>query len=261
MKSQETLPKPLVEAIFEVRWQLAQAKTGLPYDPHFKFLLGKFFDSVKGAYPEHEQLPTASIPDEMVGQNVQHRFRATKNGWPLLQIGPGIMSVNETEGYQPDDFKARCQAAMQALYAAHPAAAELKPQVLTLLYIDAEPFAEGDADRLGFLKQKLGVGLSLPPSLFPNGTTPNPIGLDLRAAFRASDPGGEVSVRITLGKKDGRDALLWHTFFRSAGKDDLPELPGGFPSWLDRAHTHMHNWFMAMIKGENGDLKRKYFGE
>src|SRR3990170_3561524 len=132
--------KPLVEAILEVRWQLQGALPGPQTDPHYKFLLGRLFDRMLKDYPEHEQLPTANIPDEMVAHVVQHRFRVAANSWPLVQVGPGIFTVNSTADYKWEDFRLRVLAAIEKLYEAHPKVGDLKITNLILRYIDAVDF-------------------------------------------------------------------------------------------------------------------------
>jgi uncharacterized protein (TIGR04255 family) len=91
--------KPLLEAIFELRWELQEQAPGLKLDPHYKILIGSLYDRVKDEYPFHEELPTATIPDEISGYIVKHRFRKSENGWPLIQLGPGVVTLNDTEGY------------------------------------------------------------------------------------------------------------------------------------------------------------------
>jgi len=75
MPGKDLKNKPLVEAILEVKWELQRLAPGVEIDAHYKIFLGRLFDRVSSVYPEHEQLPTATIPDEIVGQVVQHRFR------------------------------------------------------------------------------------------------------------------------------------------------------------------------------------------
>lgn len=79
--------KPLVEAIFELRWNLQEPSPGMRVDPHYKLLIGRLYDKLNDEYPFHEQLPTATMPDEIAGYVVRHRFRKDKDKWPLIQIG------------------------------------------------------------------------------------------------------------------------------------------------------------------------------
>src|SRR3989338_2714408 len=95
--------KPLVEAILEIRWAL-QGFPNIQTDPHYKILLGRLFDRISSVYQKHQPLPAASIPDEMAGYIVQHQLRIRENDWPLVQVGPGIITLNETAAYTWDDF-------------------------------------------------------------------------------------------------------------------------------------------------------------
>ncbi len=61
-----------------MRWELQERAPGMEIDPHYKILIGRIYDMVRSEYPFHEQLPTATIPDEIAGYVVQHRFRKDK---------------------------------------------------------------------------------------------------------------------------------------------------------------------------------------
>src|SRR3989304_4360283 len=130
--AKERKNKPLVEAIFEVRWKLQGAPPGPVIDPHYKLLLGRLFDRFLKDYPEHEQLPAANIPDEIAGYIIQHRFRVAANKWPLVQVGPGVFSVNSTSDYIWPDFRLRVETALEKLYDAHPKVTDLKVTNLIL---------------------------------------------------------------------------------------------------------------------------------
>ena len=129
--------KPLIEAFVEVRWQLAQDDTERLVDPLYKFLLGRLYDRLLEQFPEHEKLPTATVPDEMVPHVVQHRFRPGPNEWPVVQVGPGIFSVNQTQAYTWSEFTNLAQWAVGKLHEAYPKPDELRIQRLLLRYIDA----------------------------------------------------------------------------------------------------------------------------
>ena len=56
--------KPLVEAALEIQWQLqAHATPGIKTDPHYKMLLGRFYERLVDTYPVHETLPAAALPE------------------------------------------------------------------------------------------------------------------------------------------------------------------------------------------------------
>ena len=247
--------KPLVEALVEVRWALGSPAPNVNVDPYYKLLLGRLFDRVKTAYPEHEQLPSALMPDEFAGYIVQHRFRRTVNGWPLVQVGPGIFAVNETVAYVWDDFRDRAISAVKALYEAHPKPEDLKITSLLLRYIDARPFDYGQEDVLAFLRKKMGVEVLLPSSLFEDNNIKHvPKNFTTQAAFDCGNPPGTVSLGIATGISNDQQALVWETMVQS-GDSEIPTMPDDFDAWLNAAHAITHDWFFKLIEG---DLEKEF---
>ena len=256
--SKELKNKPLVEAIFEVRWKLQGISPAPQIDPHYKLLLGRLFDRVLKDYPEHEPLPTANVPDEMVGHVVQYRFRVAANRWPLIQIGPGVFTVNSTDDYKWSDFRLRVLDAVKKFYDAHPKVEELNITNLILRYIDAVDFDFGVNNVFLFLKDKLKLNITLPDSLFSGtGVESKPNGFMCQCSFKSLQPKGIINLRFATGQRNNVPAVVWETTVESAG-DDLPEMPACFDSWLDTAHDLTDNWFFKMIEGE---LERRFCGE
>lgn len=259
MTSENLAHKPLVEAILEVTWRLQKRQpAGLLCDPDFRLLPGRFFDRIQRRFPFHEPLPTANLPDEVVGRSVQHRFRRGKDEWPLVQIGPGILSVNETAEYTWDGFRENCMNAVDVLYDAHPSAETTQIEAVTLRYVDADEVDHSKDSALVFLKEKMGVTFDLPVELFEGGVESTPSSMDLRVGFRSENPSGRVSLRLAMGAKDGKKAIIWETTVQSLLNKPFAEVRSDLGPWLDGAHMISHRWFMALIDGE---LKRKYAGE
>jgi uncharacterized protein (TIGR04255 family) len=256
--AKELKNKPLVEAILEVRWKLQRGALGALIDPHYKLLLGRAFDRMRGDYPEHEELPSASLPDELVGHVVQHRFRAAANSWPLVQMGPGIFTVNSTADYKWEDFRPRVLSAIKQLYEAHPKVGDLEITNLVLRYIDAVDYDYTGDSVLEFLQDKLKLRMSLPDSLFQDTyVQPKPIDFTWQGSFLCVNPKGRVTIRFATGQKTGTPVVIWETTVESAG-DDLPKMPDSFEGWIDAAHTITDGWFFKMIEGE---LERRFSGE
>ena len=266
MSRKDLKNKPLVEAIVEIRWHLIQpikvqgpAPMILPaLDPHYRLLLGRLFDRFRGEYPFHEQLPTATLPDDMVGHVVQHRFRSAKDDWPLVQVGPGVFTVNDTHRYTWTDFQQRTKEAVVRLYDAHPSVAEFRIQSLVLRYIDAVEYNYQEENAFAFLNDKMKVGITLPDSLFHiTGVESRPCSFSWQATFQCSKPAGRVHVSFATGQKEEKPAILWETTVQSVG-DDVPNMPDGFPDWIDAAHEITDDWFFKLIEGE---LERRFQGE
>jgi uncharacterized protein (TIGR04255 family) len=243
--------KPLVEAIFELRWKLQEPTPGVKIDPHYKILIGRAYDRVQDKYPFHEQLPTATMPDEIAGYVVQHRFRKAEDEWPLIQIGPGIITLNDTEGYIWGTFREGVSQVLETLFEAYPEAEKnLKIQGLLLRYIDAIDFDYENDDIFTFLKDKMKMNLELHEQLFDGtGVSKKPRGFDLRLSFPSTNPEGAIHLRFARGKRKDENALIWETQVQSIG-DATPTSKDEINTWIDSAHKLTDDWFFKIIEGE-----------
>ena len=259
MSGRELKNKPLVEAILEFKWELpAQTASKIEADPHYRLLLGRFSEKVGGDYPFHEPLPTTQIPDSMVAHMAQHRFRVSEDGWPLIQVGPGLMTVNETEGYTWNDFKPRCVKAVRSLLNAHPAKEQFNAQDLTLRYIDAVDVDFSRESVFDFLQDKMETSISLPNGLFSDGRVKqNPTAFNWQMSFPTDDPAGIITLRFAIGSYMNQPALIWETLVQAAS-GHIPAIPDGFSTWLEEAHDLINDWFFRLIDGE---LKERFSGE
>jgi len=243
--------KPLVEAIFELRWDLQERTSGMKVDPHYKILIGRIYDKLKDEYQFHEQLSTASIPDEIAGYVIQHRFRKDKEKWPLIQIGPGVITVNETEEYVWEDFEKRSIQAVNTLLESYPASENgLKVNYLALRYIDAIDFNFEKDDIFSFLKEHMKITVDLYSNLYNSTMVEKlPLRFDWSFSFRSSKPNGAINLRFFRGKKKESDALIWETMVQSIA-GEVPEIPTEINYWLKNAHDLTDNWFFKLIEGE-----------
>lgn len=243
--------KPLVEAIFEIRWELQEPAPGMKIDLHYKILIGRIYDRVKDEYPFHEQLPTATMPDEIAGYVVQHRFRKDKDKWPLIQIGPGIITLNDTEGYVWEDFEKRIHHVLDVLFEAYPDPdSNLRINWLLLRYIDSVDFDYKGNDIFSFLRENLKINIDVHEKLFEEtGVSNLPLGFDLRFSFPAKKPKGAVHLRFVRGIRKNVDALIWETHVQSVG-EDAPKTKEQVNAWVTDAHTLTDDWFFKMIEGE-----------
>jgi len=84
-----------------------------------------------------------------------------------------------------------------------------------------------------------------------------PCSFSWQATFQCSKPAGRVHVSFATGQKEEKPAILWETTVQSVG-DDVPNMPDGFPDWIDAAHEITDDWFFKLIEGE---LERRFQGE
>lgn len=244
--------KPLVEALLEVRWAL-EGPPGIAVDPAYQLLIGQLYGKLRGKFPHHVTLPSAELPPQFVPFTPQHQFRVAPDQWPLVQLGPGLLTINDTEGYIWDDFYDYCAFVVSSFFEAYPDhEKKLRIAEVTLRYIDADLLHTDSV--LDFLN-KLKISIEIQRSLFqgsPIGSTPLGVGLSL--TYPIESPKSVLQLTINKGQKKGSDALVWETHVISRG-DDSPQASGEITEWLRKAHIITHDWFMRQI---DGDLLERY---
>lgn len=243
--------KPLMEAIFDLRWELQESKSGMRIDPNYKILIGRIYERVNKEYFFFEQLPTVTMPDEIAAYIVQHRFRKDKDKWPLIQIGPGVVTLNDTDSYVWDDFEQRIVKLLDALFDAYPDSKDnLKINGLLLRYIDAIDFNYENDDVLDFLKGKMKLTVDVHRGLFDNtGVTRKPLAMDLRFSYPSTKPKGAIHMRFGRGKRKDCDALIWETMIQSIG-EEAPKTKEEIIQWAKVGHNLVDDWFFKIIEGE-----------
>jgi len=199
---------PLIEAIFDIRWQLQDIGPNLKKDPKYKILIGRIYDKLLKEYPYYEELATSTMPDEISAYVVQHRFRKINKGWPLIQLGPGIMTLNDTKKYKWNDFYKRINNAVKALFESYPEGNNFKIDILILRYINAIEFDFTKENILKFLKNNFNINIDINRKIFTSKINDFPENLDLNFSFVSNDPKGDLNLRFSSGKINNKDYLI-----------------------------------------------------
>jgi len=253
--------KPLVEAIMEIKFSTtdeplpSNRKAGelIPFevDPNFKIFFARFYDLVisNNLYPEYHKLPQAEIPEELAMHIVQHRFTSEGGNWPLVQLGPGVITLNETDNYCWNDFSRRAIEIFEILNTVHPKREDLKITHVTLRYINALPFSD-EQDIVEFLNENMKLNINFDDELL-NKTNLNKSSdvFRLTNTFRSEDPECLFVNSIDIGEKDDSKAIIWELFCRSKTNRISAKSLNEFELWLDGAHKIIDRWFMETVKG------------
>jgi len=241
VKAQNLRNKPLIEAIFEVRWRLKQEAPGIRMDSNYKLNVGRIYEELKHDYPKYEQLPTAGVPDDVAPYIVQHRFRKGENSWPLVQVGPGILTLNDTENYSWNDFKRRIEKVLTVLDKVN----YTEYESISLIYINAVDFNFAKENVFNFLKAHFGIELRLPGQLFEDGkVTAQPTGLEFRVDYPTKEPSGIITLRIERGIAYNKESLIWMLSINAKG-NDVPHNKEEILNWVEKAHDLIENCFLC----------------
>ena len=255
---------PLLEAWLEIRWQLEPLREDGPpqlaKDPHFAFALGMFYEGVKNPYAYREDLASSQAPDGFLPHIVRHQFRPGENEWPILQLGPGVATVNFAGAYTWSTFSETALYLRSKLLQAY-AEAELESEMVALRYRNGVPFESGSNDLLRFIQQNLNTGIELPSHIpGPVGSKAWPTSANVVFTFDLSEPKGTGTLGLMTGELRRTDPdtgqgrsdkmLMWQLDVVSGG-DDAPAIgeEEPFGHWLTSAHAVVHEWFFSLIDG------------
>jgi uncharacterized protein (TIGR04255 family) len=247
--------KPLIEAIFELRWDLVEGpKQGLKIDPAFRIFTGRYYDQIKTRYPHFQELPASEVPEAMVPYVARHQFWTGKGQWPVTQIGPGLLSVNETDGYLWDSFRPLLVDAFNALFKSYPTElVKLRVNQLELRYIDSVQFIpeQSKVAVLPFLLDSLHTRIDIDPILFADDPkrADSPSAVTISLTYPTSKPKGHVMLSMGNGLKGELPSIIWETKVTSVIEGTTIDLPG-FEHWLDEAHAVSDEWFFALVRGK-----------
>ena len=248
--------KPLVEAIFEMRWALQAAGIGPggpQIDPGFRFLLGRYQERIQESYPIARELPAASLPEDMTAYIVRHQFRAGQDAWPVTQLGPGILSVNETSGYKWERFESKVLEAATAVLEAYPktqGVPDLKLISVMLRYQNAMNYSPQNESPRDYIRNKLHTNLEIDKELFSGpGQVQEPEQITISSLFPLRDLPGEAQLQLSSGTKNNLPSIILDIAVRTRG-NSTPADVIGLKSWLELAHEITESWFFTLCRGE-----------
>lgn len=247
-ESHDLANKPLVEAMFELRWKTDEHPS--KGQTAFRLLFGRYYDRVRGTYPEVEDLPASQVPEALTPHIVRHRFRSGPNQWPLTQIGAGILTVNETEKYKWDPFREKIGGSLTALFESYPTdISPFAPTQVELRYINLLPFDVWNGGITDFIANNLHTTISLDEKLFdgPRDTS-RETGLDFSMSLRLKKPEGIGTLMFGTGESDNKTGILWQIIIRTHPRS-VPQSCDDIIKWTDDAHDVVDRWFFTLARG------------
>ncbi len=232
------LPKaPLLEVIFELRWQIKQKSDLTKY----QYLIGDLYSAIKQTYPVRESLAPPEVPTDILINNPVHRFRKDKNQYPLVQIGPGVLTLNTTDdNYYWNDFYNWAETLNNEFFSVFQIENETFKS--NLLYLDFFKFDFKSQNVNDFINESFNISVN---QGFMKGTG-NPFHLDL-GFFYETDL-GNLSVTLKKGQNGKKeDGIVMQTSLH--GKDSMKSSDNVL-SWLNQAHEFSSKSFKEITKGE-----------
>ncbi len=232
---------PLQEVIFEGKWELSlDQQTSAFIDPEFQFALGKFQHVISSRFPYHKSKIPGDIPLQFLGHQPIHQFWTGEGVWPVIQLGPGVITVNDTEkNYEWDDvFFPLVKETLFNVKNAY--VNDLSFISYTLRYIDVVKIKDYEfSNWFDFVKDNINFqfsnGYPLP------GTLHN---FKIEQSFRTEDA-GLIEIGFSNGQDNQKeDIFIWQT----AVTGRKPLFIEGLMEWLVLAHSHCSRIFKETCK-------------
>ncbi len=253
------LHPPLIEAIFEIRWEIeSDEQSGRMRDPSYPMMYGSLYERLKRDFPVIEDLPATQAHPETAPYVPRHRMRKEKNGYPLVQVGPGIITVNEAKGYSWSSFRSLILKIVESVIDLYPkGVSPLNLSKAELRYVNGIKFDIARENPLSFLEEKLHMKWEMNPEFFEEGLVqerPNAFGMTI--SYPLNKPMGNLAMSVNLGQFESRPAFIQQTLIQSVG-ELAPSDVEGFSLWLQEAHTAAESCFHTFCKGS---LMEKFCG-
>ncbi|GAB6073292.1 hypothetical protein JCM14244_16690 [Venenivibrio stagnispumantis] len=248
--------QPLVEVAFELYWG-NKNKGDLYFDPNYRLIIGALYERIKEKFPEFETLPTVNIPIEALPSGskiVQYRFWSKNRKWPVVQVGPNILTVNMNKEYEKwENFKPLVLKVVNNFFSIYPDKENLFIDNLALKYLDAFPFDFINDNVLEFLKKKLhvNIGIDFGEEERRNRFPENPISVECKLEYFLNEPKGLLGVHFFKGLiENKKESLFIESHVESLQMSNIEPNIESISNWLDKAHEMTDFIFSSIIRGE-----------
>jgi uncharacterized protein (TIGR04255 family) len=231
---------PLQEVIFEIRWPLQPDSTGkFLTDPEFPFVLGKFDALMKDKFPYRLKKHSIPLPSSLFNYQTLYQFWEAGQTWPVVQIGPGIATVNDTDKKYDweKNFLPNIHFTLQALEKSY---GSIDYSNVSLRYIDVVRVADyGFKDWQSFVHNNINF------SFENHFDTPCELReFNFQQSFETNNT-GRITVTFSTGKKKrNEDTFVWQTNIAHSEHLNREKVL----SWLKLAHIEVSNLFKKICK-------------
>lgn len=229
---------PLIEVILELRWQITN-KSDLA---KIQYLYGDIYNELKNKYPYREIVQPIELPSELVLNSPVHRYRASLNSFPLIQLGPGLMTLNmDKVTYSWDIFLENTNELINSFLKIFPFQNQ-ETITPSLLFLDFFKFNYEELDVYDFLNDKFNINFS--QSFLPKASNPT----NLNLGFYYITEMGELMLTFNRGKNlEQDDGILVQT--RINGQSSIAEIEQ-LTQWIEKAHNFCSDIFKRLTEGE-----------
>lgn len=234
---------PLQEVIFELRWELqVDEKTNNMMDKGFDLAVGAFRSIIKDHFPDVLRKAPTDIPIQLLQYQPVFQFWSQNKSWPVIQLGPGILTVNETDDNYDWDKKyfPLIKDSVDWLKKAYDF--DIHFTLASLKYIDTIRIEDYEFDDWNsFINKNLTFNFS---NEFE----------DMKRLRKFSfsqifEIGNSSNLHVTISNgndKKNQEVLIWQSAVISSSEESISDLI----NWIDLAHKKTSELFKNITKKE-----------
>jgi len=213
---------PLLEVIFEINWDITNNND----IAKFQYLHGDLYSILKSEYPKRENLVPSEVPIDIMKNRAMFRFRK-EDGYPLVQVGPGILTLNTTdELYFWNDYRKEITKVTNSLSEVFPEISQTN-LFLTLTYLDFFEIDTETENVIEYINQNLNLNVN--QTFIENENTKE---VNLALSYKINDDTLLLNLRNGIVNNNKKGVILQTKLIGTKKKYSNEEQL----NWLNKAH-------------------------
>jgi len=239
----------LVEVWLTLKWKIDSSTGKPPRDEGYPLALGKFDVIARKEYPNRVPLDSNRVPLEITPHTprLQYVKKRDDEKHKLLQIGPGIATINYLTDYTWNSFSKDSIYLRDTVISAYED--NITFQYVSLQYRNAIPFDYGKNNLLVFIKANFGIDISIPKNFTGNKAFPTyPTNANYKFSFDLKSLAGKGNYILATGlKKEEKGNVIPVIIQESEIVSELKNVPDvqnqkEFEKWLKEANEIANTW-------------------
>jgi uncharacterized protein (TIGR04255 family) len=226
---------PLIEVIFEIRWVLSNNDDLTKC----QYLYGDLYALIKKDYPYREASNNSNSPFP-INLAVPYRFRIAINEYPLVQVGPGLLTLNTIDSsYDWKTFESQIISLSEAFLESYSFRSEQRITI-SLQYFDLFKFNFENDNIIDFVSKNLNINIQ---HNFVQQVNPNNFNFGLNYKTDL----GTLNILLNKGKANNNsEGLVMQTGLYQ--EDVIPEI-SSIKEWVKKSHNYNSRLFKNITKG------------
>lgn len=239
-----------------MHWELriVDPVSGIKTDPYYYPFQDAFVEAaIERGFSIQEEVVPKFVPIEHSASQPRLRLRKSHQQWPVVQIGPGVLTGNMAPPYNGwSEFSSFLEVQINRLFEIYERAGQsISILKLHLRYIDGFGEKFHFQSFPAFAQEMLGVSYPLDKKFLKAhlcDETEFEFVLDI--AYKCKTPSHSMGrLKLSPGQVNNKDALIMETFCEIINADRIKK-PNQIKDWFHQAHGTLSDQFHTLATSE-----------